>query len=224
MSARAEILANIHRALGVSGQELPRRRGVEDRLEHAPKGLIPERGQRDPDGLRALFRAEAERVGASVTEVATSKDVPREIADHLRRHNLPAELRMGEDAWLKALPWHTTNLDVSTGPSAGQDLVSVAHAFAGVAESGTLAMVSGKDNPTTLNFLPDAHIVVLRAQDILGDYERVWQRLRTAFGKGLMPRCLNFITGPSRTRDIAQKLLVGVHGPRKLHIVIVRED
>ena len=41
----------------------------------------------------------------------------------------------------------------------------------GVAETGTLVLASGADNPTTLNFLPDTHIVVLDADDVVGDYE-----------------------------------------------------
>lgn len=223
MSARADIFANIRRALHVSGTEQPRRRVVEDRLAHAPKGLVPARGQIAGDDLCALFRAEAERVAASVSEVATAEDLPAEIAEQLRRQNLPARLRMGEDQWLADLPWQATNLEIATGASAGQDFVAVSHAFGAVAESGTLVMVSGRANPTTLNFLPDMHIAVVRMQDIVGDYERIWQKLRATFGKGQMPRALNFITGPSRTRDIAQKSLLGVHGPRKLHIVIVRE-
>lgn len=227
MSSRTEIFANIRRALGVNGQEAPRRFTVADRLEQAPKGVIPARGQRDAqgpldaEGLRALFRAEAERVAASVSEVAAVADLPGAIADLLRQRNLPARIRIGEDPLLAALPWQTTNLDIEKGPSVGQDLVTVSHAFAGVAETGTLVMTSGRDNPTTLNFLPDLHIIVLRAEDLLGDFERVWPKLRAVFGKGTMPRTLNFITGPSRTRDIAQKSLRGVHGPVNLHVVIV---
>ena len=82
-------------------------------------------------------------------------------------------------------------------------------------------LLSGPDNPTTLNFLPDNHIVVLAAADIVGDYETAWDRLRAAFGKGRMPRLVNMITGPSRSGDIEQKLLLGAHGPRRLHVVIV---
>ena len=223
MTARAEIFANIRRALGVSGQEAPRRRSVDDRLEHAPKGIVPARGDRDASALPGLFRAEAERIGATTAEIA-STEVPGAIADYLRRQNLPAQVRMGADAWLKTLPWQTTNLDIATGPSAGGDLICVSRAFAAVAETGTLVMVSGTDNPTTLNFLPDTHIVVLRGQDILGTYERIWQKLRLVYGKGLMPRTVNFITGASRTRDIAQKSLNGVHGPRKLHILVVTDE
>jgi L-lactate dehydrogenase complex protein LldG len=97
----------------------------------------------------------------------------------------------------------------------------VSHAFAGVAETGTLIMASGPDNPTTLNFLPDTHIVVVDAKDIVGDYETVWARLRDKFGTDALPRAINMITGPSRSADIAQILILGAHGPRRLHVLIV---
>ena len=93
--------------------------------------------------------------------------------------------------------------------------------FRGIAETGTLALVSGADNPTTLNFLSDNHIVVLSRDAILADYESAFAKLRGAYGKGGAPRTLNFITGPSRSGDIEQTLLLGAHGPRRLHIVIV---
>jgi L-lactate dehydrogenase complex protein LldG len=96
----------------------------------------------------------------------------------------------------------------------------VSHAFGGVAETGTLIVASGPDNPTTLNFLPDTHIVVIDAKDIAGDYETVWQRVRETFGDAL-PRAINMITGPSRSADIGQILILGAHGPRRLHVLVV---
>jgi L-lactate dehydrogenase complex protein LldG len=45
--------------------------------------------------------------------------------------------------------------------------------------------------------------------------------LRKAKGKGEMPRALNLITGPSRSGDIEQTIILGAHGPRALHIVVV---
>ena len=99
------------------------------------------------------------------------------------------------------------------------DVNAVSAAFAGIAETGTLALVSGPDNPTTLNFLPDNHIVVLPREAIEADYESVFAKLRGVYGKGGAPRTLNFITGPSRSADIEQTLLLGAHGPRRLHIV-----
>ena len=62
------------------------------------------------------------------------------------------------------------------------DAVSVTAAFGGVAETGTLVLVSGGDSPTTLNFLPENHIVVLWADRITGDYEAQWSALRERYG------------------------------------------
>jgi len=62
---------------------------------------------------------------------------------------------------------------------------------------------------------------VVSAGDIAGDYETIWARLRQQVGQGTMPRTVNLITGPSRSADIEQTLLLGAHGPRRLHIIVV---
>ena len=114
--------------------------------------------------------------------------------------------------------WHCAAV-----PGRGSDQVSITGAFAGIAETGTLVMASGPDHPVTLNLLPDTHIVVLREADIVGGYEDVWGRLRQRYGKDRMPRTVNTITGPSRTGDIEQAIELGAHGPRRMHILVVRE-
>jgi L-lactate dehydrogenase complex protein LldG len=222
MSGREAVLAKVRRALGVSGDEVERRRAVAARLDHPPTNLVPARGQLDREGRIALFADMAERVSASVRRLASPAGVPAAVAEHLRAHNLPARLRMASDPRLAALSWHSEpQIERLSGPSDGRDPVSLSHAFAGVAESGTLVLLSGPDNPTTLNFLPDTHIVVVSADDIAGDYEAVWRRLREKFSPGILPRTVNFITGPSRSADIEQTLILGAHGPRALHILVV---
>lgn len=223
MSGRDAILSKIRRSLGVTGTETERRAAVTDRLQRSPRGLIPERGQLDAPAQKALFARMAQNVQASVSEVTSEDDVPVAVADYLRSRNLPQKLKMGADERLDRLDFagKTPSLEVTRGPSDGSDLVSLSHAFGGVAETGTLIMESGADNPTTLNFLPDTHIVVVKAEDIAGDYESVWSRIREKYGKGVMPRTVNMITGPSRSGDIEQVLLLGAHGPRDLHIVVV---
>jgi L-lactate dehydrogenase complex protein LldG len=101
--------------------------------------------------------------------------------------------------------------------------VSVTGAFAAIAETGTLMLLSGPSGPTTLNFLPDNHIVVLRASQLVGAYEEAWGRLRELYGPGKLPRTVNLITGPSRTADIEQTIQLGAHGPRRLHILVVED-
>ena len=222
MNGRETVLGKIRRALAVSGSEAQRKAAVGERLANPAAGLIPARGQLQPAARVDLFCKMAEAVEAGVTRVASAEDVPEAIASYLRQNNLPAEIRLGADGRLAGLPWEKTpNLTRISGPSDGRDLVGVSHALGGVAETGTLVLVSGPDNPTTLNFLPDTHIVVVDAVDIAGDYETVWQRIRETFGKGVMPRTVNWVTGPSRSADIEQTILLGAHGPRALQVIVV---
>jgi L-lactate dehydrogenase complex protein LldG len=224
MPARDLIFGSIRRSLGVSGKEATRRKAVGDRLAQHPAGIVPARGQLAAKERLALFRTMVEAANGSVEEIADAGDVPSVVAALLRAHNLPMAVKRGADPRLAALPWERERtLEVSVGPSAGKDLVAVSHAFGAAAESGTLMLVSGPDNPTTLNFLPDTHIVVVDAKDVTGDYETLWRRLREKFGDGLMPRTVNLITGPSRSADIEQTLILGAHGPRRLHVMVVGE-
>jgi L-lactate dehydrogenase complex protein LldG len=221
MSARDQIFGSIRRSLGVTGNEAPRRKEVADRIASHPGGIIPARGQGSPQQRLDLFVRMVELAAGSVARVGALDEVPGEVADFLRQHNLPPAVRRGPAPLLAGLPWERAGtLDVSTALDAGM-LSSVSHAFAGVAETGTLVLTSGADNPTSLNFLPDNHIVVVEAKDVAGDYEAIWPRLREKFGEGLMPRVVNLITGPSRSADIEQTLILGAHGPRRLHVIVV---
>jgi L-lactate dehydrogenase complex protein LldG len=221
MTARDEVLASIRRSLNVTGREAPRRATVTERLANAPRGVITARGALEGAERLKLFCEQAEAAAATISSIADHAALPHEVARVLRESNLPASLRIGADPRLAGLDWSATPITITRGASDGRDLNGLSHAFAGIAEIGTLALVSGSHNPTTLNFLPDNHIVVLAAADLERDLESVWARLRAAYRKGEMPRVVNLITGPSRSADIEQTLLLGAHGPRRLHIVIV---
>ncbi len=223
MSGRDAILNRIRNALNVTdADDDPRRVAVSARLDFPPRGVIPARGQLGLDAQIDLFETMAKTAAATVDRASSAGDVPGLVAAYLRQHNLGAKLRMGGDRRLRAIPWYEErNLQVTIGPSEGTDEVTVSHAAAGIAETGTLALTSGRDNPTTLNLLPEHHIVVVDADDICGDMETMLDRVRDSYGKGKMPRTLNFVTGPSRSGDIEQTLLMGAHGPRAVHIIVV---
>lgn len=220
---RETIFASIRRALHVKGDERMRVALVEDRLDRAPKGVIPARAQVDAAARLALMLEKLGGVQATFARLASASEVPAAVADYLRANNLPATIRRGDDARLETLPWSGTAIEVSVGRSDGHDLNAISHAEAAIAETGTLVLVSGHENPTTLNFLPDNHIIALKATDIVGDLEQIWPRLRAKYGKGGMPRTVNCITGPSRSGDIEQTILLGAHGPRRLHVLVVGE-
>ncbi len=185
MSSRDAILGKIRQTLSSQGNNEQRRDAVNDRLSKHPKGIIPARAQLKPKAQVKLFCEQAEAVQTSTKRVKTYAVVPKAIADYLRAHNLPAEFRMGSDKRLNDLPWDKArSLEIKIGPSDGEDTTGVSHAYGGIAESGTLLMLSGTDNPTTVNFLPETHIVVVKASDIEGDYESLWSRVRKKFGRG----------------------------------------
>jgi L-lactate dehydrogenase complex protein LldG len=224
MTARDTILATVRRSLGVTGTEAPRRLEVQARLAGHPAGVVPQRGQLPPAERVSLFVRMVEAAAATAEWTADPAGIPAAVAEFLRSLNLPLAIRHGDDPRLASVPWQSAGtLEVRRGPSDGRDLAAVSHAFAGVAETGTLVMTSGPDNPTTLNFLPDVHIAIVSASDVAADFETVMARLRERYGEGVMPRVVNLITGPSRSADIEQTLILGAHGPRKLHVIVVGE-
>ena len=224
MTPRELILATIRRSLGVTGTEGSRQLEVVTRLAGHPKGVVPARGQLPAAARLDLFVRMVEAAAGTVERAAEPADIPATVAAFLRGHNLPLAIRHGDDPLLSSVPWARAGaLEIRRGASDGSDLAAVSHAFGAVAETGTLVLVSGADNPTTLNFLPDVHIVVVNASDVASDFETMMALLRGPFSAGVMPRTVNMITGPSRSADIEQTLILGAHGPRKLHIIVVGE-
>lgn len=231
MTARDQILGGIRRSLSRGALDPAAAGPLEQRISVPPRGTIPARTQGlDRKGLVDLFERYATEAAASVTRVANVADVPDAVAGFLANHNLPAELAMAPDPLLDKVPWEKRPLlRIRKGRSDGRDPVGLSAAFSGIAETATLMLASGADSPSTLNFLPDTHVVVIPASRVVGPMEDAWAKLRatspgTQMSGEAMPRTINFITGPSRTGDIEQKILMGAHGPRRLHIVIVEDE
>ncbi|HBK08500.1 MAG TPA: lactate utilization protein [Acetobacteraceae bacterium] len=193
------------------------------RLAQHPRHLIPARSRLPHAEQVELFVRNVEKEFGSVTRVPDMDSVPGAVADYLAAQNLPGRMVMAPHAELQAIPWSARPLlEIREGRAEGTDAVSVQHAFAGIAETGTLMLPSAPDRPVTLNLLADTEVVVLRASAVLGAYEEGWDRLRTEIGA--MPRNVMFITGPSRSADIEQTLELGAHGPRRLHVVLVEDS
>ena len=223
MSTRDDILAGIRRSLGRGALPAEIAASLAARVAAHRRNLIPARAAAlDPAAQVDLFVAMAEEVQTTVARVASAAEVPSEVARYLAAENLPAEFVMAPDSALDAIPWDTRPLlQVRRGRAEAEDAVSLTPCLAAVAETGTLMLVSGGDTPTTLNFLPDTHIVVMHAGQVVASYEDGWDLVRA---RGAWPRTVNLITGPSRTGDIEQRIQLGAHGPRRLHVVLVEDE
>ena len=219
-TAREQILGNLRKALGRGHLSPDREAQLDARLSASGGAVIPARGRVEGQARITAFCDEAARVGTTVARVPSSAAVPAAVADYLAEHDLAADIRLAPDPFLADLPWsEQAALSTSAGPARPTDAVSVTATATAAAETGTLVLASGPESPTTLNFLPDTHIAVLLAETIVGAYEATWSAVRAADGP--LPRVVNWITGPSRTADIEQTLLIGIHGPRRQHIVLI---
>ncbi len=214
MSARETILARIRRSAKAEGD---RAANVRARLSGAAQPLTPRQGQTAGEERTLQFIAKAESVDATVTRLARLDDLPAALAEELRNRNLPAAIRTGEDPAFDR-DWGTVERTKGTGRI--EEPATLSRAPLAMAETGTLVLASGPENPVTLTFLGETHFVVIRESDIQAGFEDMWAEFRN---RGLDPRTVNMVTGPSRSADIGQRLQLGAHGPVALHVFVVGE-
>ena len=221
--SREAILTAIRRGLRRGPLPADQVAMLRGRLASHPRHLIPARSRLPHPEQVNLFVRNVEKEFGSVTRVPDAAAVPGAVADYLAAQNLPSRLVMAPHPELREIDWSARPLlTVREGRAEATDAVSVQHAFAAIAETGTLMLPSAPERPTTLNLLADTAIVVLRGSRLVGAYEEAWDLLRTDMGG--MPRNVMLVTGPSRSADIEQTLELGAHGPRRLHVVLVEED
>lgn len=196
---------------------------VEDRLRTRAAQVVPAIARGTRSELVNRFIANAETAGATVTRAAPD-GMAGAVADALDGSAPSGRVAVAADSRLDALAASDRLTVERRGTPSGDDMIAVGHALAGLAETGTLLMASGPDSPSTLNVLPDSHIIVVQASDVVGGLEDGWDRLRQSRPDGDLPRTVHLITGPSRTGDIEQTIQIGAHGPRQLHVILLDDD
>jgi L-lactate dehydrogenase complex protein LldG len=95
-----------------------------------------------------------------------------------------------------------------------------------LAETGSLVLSSETEGSQLASLAPPIHVALYRRQQILSSLDEILERLPVSTGPGSTTagRSTVFITGPSRTADIEQILIHGVHGPREVHAILVEES
>ncbi len=210
VSARDRILARLATALGPEG---PRATAV---AGWRPARPVPAMARLDGAARIDQFVAKAVAVDCTITRLGGLAELPGALGHELRQRNLPAAIRTGTEPIFAGLDWGT--VDRSVGMGRVEEPASLSRAAFGLAETGTLALASGPENPVTLTFLGETHFVVLAEADVVGGFEEMWAGFRA---RGMDPRTLNLVTGPSRSADIGQKLQLGAHGPVAVHVFLL---
>ncbi|AHI68231.1 hypothetical protein BTJ_4010 [Burkholderia thailandensis E444] len=238
MSARDDILGRIRAALGgeraslaaqfpapartaaaADASDAPRARGTLDSSAASSGSPAAARGPAISLGdvdLGARFVAKAQQVSATCAHIATAAGAPAAVDAYLRDVGL-ADAPLVVAAALDALPWRTHR--ALPGVDLRRDgLVSVTPSFAAIAETGSVVCLSSSATPTSLNFVAATHVVLVNRSAIVATMEDAWARVRATIAT--LPRAINVITGPSRTADVEQTVQVGVHGPKRVLVLI----
>jgi L-lactate dehydrogenase complex protein LldG len=184
------------------------------RLRSHDRGPLPAMDW-DPLGR---FRERCAAMLSTVDEIEALDELPGAVARYLRELSLPAHGVCWPE--FAGLPWQQAGLSIAARPSNGDDKVGITGSFCAVAETGTLMMLSGEQWHATTSLLPETHIAVVRQSRVLRAMEDGWDLLRREH-VGL-PRQVNFISGPSRTADIEMTLVMGAHGPFRVHVVMLK--
>ena len=214
MTARANILARIRAAQGRSGAPSQHERDiVAAYIKAHPQGPRP-RSDWEPV---ARFCERALTLATTVDHAGSSADVPQAVAHYLEQYNLPRNAVCWPE--FLDLEWHAAGINVEARATQGSDLVGITGAFCAIAETGTLMLLSGQRTPGATSLLPETHIAIVSESRIVRGMEDAWSLLRAEHGT--LPRAVNFISGPSRTADIEQTLVLGAHGPYRVHVVLI---
>ncbi|MCP4070756.1 MAG: lactate utilization protein [Hyphomicrobiales bacterium] len=212
--ARSAILEQVARAVGRKNPVTQINENQGKQVAPKPQHIRPKWSE--PDVER--FVQKLKNVQATVETVISDTEIPAAVQRFLDNHNLPAKISVSPDPRLANLIWPDL-VRVTSWQARREAVVGIAPAEAGVVETGSVLLVSGQTGPTSLNFLSENHIAIVHREQLVAHMEDVWELLRLRNED--LPRTVNFITGPSKTADIEQKIEYGAHGPKRFHVILV---
>lgn len=212
-SARTDIIARVRRASrGATAQDVE-----QDLKQLGPMPVFSVPG----DNPAQAFISNVLR-NQGTAEIAPSKsDAAKATAQFLYQHFRTRKLVAGNDPRLAAMPWRDGGVLPRFGAAVDGDLASISYARLGVVDTGSVVTWTGKSNPGTNNLLVEAHIVLVDLADLVATMEQAWEHINASQASSRRPRGISFISGPSSTADIELQLVMGAHGPRHWHVILI---
>ncbi len=238
---KEEFLRSVRRALGrCQNPPSPPYPLLEEALPEleAQVGDVQQRLAEDPPALMDKLASLAQLGGWQVYRAPGHEDALGHIlslasslgVESLVRTDQPIFEALPVDAALEGLGLTVTSVAQGEGRSreslrekiiaAGMGITGADYA---VAETGSVVVVPRKGLSRLVSLVPPVHLAIVRQQEIVETLDDLFllRRLEYHRNGGDMGSYLNFITGPSRTADIEQTLVVGVHGPKEAHLVLL---
>jgi len=211
--ARSEIFARVrHASSRTSAGEIADER---KRLGQSPVARLP-----DNDVITAFLANVLINFG-TIAVAGNRSEAVKQIGSYLFEKYRSRKLLAGGDPRLAAMPWRDAGLLPRFGIAEDGEVASLSYARLGVAETGSIVTFTGKANPSANNLLAENHIVILDLADLVTSLDEVWTRIDALPVKEQRPRGINIISGPSSTADIEMHLVMGAHGPRNWHVILL---
>lgn len=219
MNSREVVLARVRANLGFANDDTAdlaiRRQAALATVATPKQGPRP----RVTGDLTARFQAKSAAMSSTVEIVRTEADVPAAVTRYLAANKLPLQAVCWQA--LGDLDWVGAGLQVEARAANGDDPVGITGCFCAIAETGTLMLLSGPETAATTSLLPETHVAVVPVSRILPAMEEAFALLRAEQDE--LPRAVNFVSGPSRTGDIEQTIVLGAHGPYRVHLILVSD-
>jgi L-lactate dehydrogenase complex protein LldG len=220
-AARDNVLGRVRKALGKRERDAAGLAAAEAIIAGHAQGPRP----RPPGDRVGRFMQRARDMESTVERIANRAAIPTAVARYLDELQLPPALAAQKShagvCWpeFAALDWTGAGLAIEARPTTGDDRLGITGAFCAIAETGTMVILTGADAPTATALLPDTHVAVVSAERIVDGMEDAFALIRRE--RRQLPRAVNLISGPSRTGDIEQTIVLGAHGPFRVHILVV---
>ena len=220
-AVRDAVLGRVRSALGRKGERADARSAAGAYVAAHAQGPRPAM----PDDLVQRFVSRATDMESTAERLPDRAAVPAAVARYIDALVLPRELEMQRSksgvCWpeLADLDWRGAGLAIEPRPTVGQDRLGITGTFCAIAETGTLVFLAGVQTPTASALLVDTHVAVVGSERIVSGMEEAFALIRREQGR--LPRAVNFISGPSRTGDIEQTIVLGAHGPFRVHILVL---
>ncbi len=219
--SRDAVLGRVRKALGKTGSRADAVAQADAYIAAHGQGPRPAM----PVDLVQRFLVRATDMASTVERLDQSGAIPAAVARYLDALVLPPELAAQKShtgvCWpaFADLDWKGAGLQIEARPTVGDDRLGITGCFCAIAETGTLVFLTGADTPTATTLLPDTHVAVVPADRVVSGMEEAFALIRKE--RGTLPRAVNMISGPSRTGDIEQTIVLGAHGPYRVHILLL---
>jgi len=220
-SARENVLSRVRSALGKRERDAAGLAAAEAIIAAHAQGPRPTLAG---DRVERFIRR-ARDMESTVERISDRTAIPAAVARYLDQLQLPPALAAQKShagvCWpeFASLEWAAAGLKIEARPTKGDDRLGITGVFCAIAETGTMVILTGPDAPTATALLPDTHVAVVPAARVVDGMEEAFALIRRE--RGQLPRAVNLISGPSRTGDIEQTIVLGAHGPFRVHILIL---